>query len=251
LEYVLSFKNPATRKERIRDFKYLPKTLDQAYEQLWARLQLDTLDEFQQSDILKTFAWIMYARRPLRVAELAELLSVREGDRGLNEDMMHEKDILELCRGFIVVERKNRTLQLTHQTAQIFLQRHHLNDIGPKRIDIATTCLRYLQFDEFEKWEERDFDDWEENYKALSYIASHWGDHVKEAEDSDYVRRAVLTFLASESKRNLMLKITHMRAGSWTILHIIAENGWETIFGLVLDAQQAGTAKGYIPAVSA
>ena len=188
----------------------------------------------------------MYARQPLKVAELAEALSVREGDWGLNKEVMHENDILELFGGFIVVEPETTTLQLTHQTVQIFLQKRHSDDISPKRLDIATTCLRYLQFDEFEKWEERDIEDWKANYKALGYIARYWGDHVKEVEDSDYVQTAVLTFLASESKRALMLAIQFQRSvggrRDWTILHIIGYNGLGTICKLVFEAQQAGTA---------
>jgi hypothetical protein len=178
----------------------------------------------------------MYARQPLKVAELAEVLSVRDGDRGLNKEVMHENDILELCRGFIVVEPESTTLQITHKTGQTFLQEHHFDDISPKRLDIATTCLRYLQFDEFEKWEERDIEDWKANYKALDYIARYWGDHVKEVEGSDYVQTGVLGFLASKRKRTLIQK----RRG-WTIFHIIGYNGLGTICKLVLQAQQAET----------
>ena len=169
----------------------------------------------------------MYARRPLTVAELAEVLSIREGDRALNTEVMQEKEILELGRGFIVVEPKSTTLQLTHQTGQIFLQKHHSDDISPKRLDIATTCLRYLQFDEFEKGEERTFGHWVGNYTALHYIAFRWVDHVKDVEDSDYVLPAVITFLASERKRNLMLTLRAYPKdfiGGFTLLQIM---DWE------------------------
>jgi len=101
------------------------------------------VDELQKSDILKLFAWIMYARRPLRVYELSELLSVREGDRKPKEMemLMNEKEILELCCGLVVVQSESEILQFTHQTAQKFLQDQHSNDIRPKRLDIAVTCL--------------------------------------------------------------------------------------------------------------
>jgi len=190
----------------------------------------------------------MYARRPLKVSELAEVLSVRKGDRGLKTEVMREMDILELCRGFIIVEPETTILQLTHQTGQIFLRNHHSHNIKPKRLDIATTCLSYLQFDPFEKWEEREIRYWRAKYKALPYIASHWGDHIEDVGKFDYVLPAVVTFLASERKRNLMLTLRGMyehSTGGWTMLHVIAEIGLGTICKLVLEAQQAGSANRY------
>lgn len=163
------------------------------------------MDEYQKSDILRIFAWILYAQRPLRVAELVEVLSVREEDTGLNRDMMCEKDILELCCGFVIQSKKS-ILEFTHQTAQIFLEKHHMKDISPKRFDIAATCLHYLQSDEFGKDYRYTFGSWT-RYQALHYIINHWGDHVKDAEDSEYVQTSVVAFLASAGKRSWMQRI--------------------------------------------
>jgi len=254
LEYVLSFKNPATRQERIEDFDHLPKTLQEAYERLWARLRLDKSDEYEKCDILKAFAWILYSRRPLCVDELAEVLSVREGHLGLKQGrIMREEDILELCCGFVVVHSEG-TLQFTHQTAQIFLQEHHLNDIRPRRHDIVMACLSYLQFSEFEKGEYVQ-DSLKTRYKALDYIAHHWGNHAKEEEHSPDVQRPVLAFLASERKRNWMLKAK--RGGKFipgqTLLQIVVEpeNGLGTICRLVLQEHLNEDVKRYSLAISA
>jgi len=161
---------------------------------------------------------------------------------------MHEEDILELCCGFIVADPETTILRLTHQTGQIFLQDQHSDDISPKRLDIATTCLRYLQFDKFEKWERwRDLRSWRAKYKALDYMVDHWGYHVKEVEESTSVQTAVLTYLACESKRKMMLEIKFgsLRSRGWTMLHVIAEFGLGTICKRVLEARQARSANRY------
>jgi hypothetical protein len=81
-----------------------------------------------------------------------------------------------------------------------------MKDISPKRFDIAATCLHYLQSDEFGKDYRYTFGSWT-RYQALHYIINHWGDHVKDAEDSEYVQTSVVAFLASASKRSWMQRI--------------------------------------------
>jgi len=190
----------------------------------------------------------MYAQRPLSVEELAEVLSVRDGDWGLREEMMDEKDILELCHGFVVVQSDTTFLQFTHQQ---FLQDQHLNDIGSKRVDIATACLSYLQFDDFNEWRRPlDWGPWLLKYRALAYIPSYWGHHVREAEDSAQVQVAAVNFLLSERKRNFMTVFTQVHEVQPTLFHVIAANDLGIICRLFLEAKSGGMVIRQVPVVS-
>ena len=56
------------------------------------------------------------------MTELREALSVREGDRELNEQfMLHPSTILQACQSLVTYEERNDVVRFTHYSVQEFL----------------------------------------------------------------------------------------------------------------------------------
>jgi hypothetical protein len=238
--------------------KSLPPTVEDAYNQILTRIRMS---EYSSSTAFRTLGWIFHAKRPLRMDELREALIVQDKENPVDLDEMDmedllDADILEICQSLVVHEESSGVVRFSHPTIQGFLESQVLESLPV--VDLARTCLAYLQFDEFQGGPCVDSEAVEkrvQKYKFSRYVAQSWGIHTRgKPENEPDIQLAVLSLLASENKRASMLQLEAYAnsggiANSWgiisftkgqTLLHVIAKNGLATICQWVLSGRIKG-----------
>ena len=158
---IQELKELGTVREVNQALRSLPKGLDDLHERIIKRLN-DTLHPAHRQLAIKILKWIVCAVRPLRLAELQEVMrfEIREGipsaRQSADEDdfLYSEKDI-ELACGALVLTR-NGTLQLIHlSTKEILLRKPPQMLPKDRRLDfyvdaqrenphLAALCVAYI-----------------------------------------------------------------------------------------------------------
>ena len=142
---------------------------------------------------VRIISWIFYARRPMRIAELREALSVEPEDTKLDRSGYHEIDsMLDVCCGLVSIDEQDQVIRLVHYSLQEYLEAHWETLSPGSEGDIAQNCLTYLNLDDFspEAIEECSpsnpnhaspltQNQWNDRHRFFSYVASYWGEHVK------------------------------------------------------------------------
>src|SRR5271154_3583439 len=101
----------------------LPRAIDKALSTVLQRIQLQH-PEAQQLAI-KTLAMVFYAKRPLTVEELLEVLAIEIWSPGHElDDIVHEDVMLECCKGLVKVQTTDRTVHFSHCSVQNYIQSH-------------------------------------------------------------------------------------------------------------------------------
>jgi hypothetical protein len=196
-------------------------------------------------------SWVLYAKRPLHIDELRHTIATEKGDSGLDEDdLTSAQTFVEVCGSFIDYDTVSGIVGFAHEKVKEFLLLR--SDQLLSDVDISTTCLTYLLFD--------DFNDPCPDQEALlarsrkfslsRYAAQFWGIHTRGVGESfPHIRQAALSLLASENKKNSMLQLetyANSRSGdiyfmeAQTLLHVIAKNGLAMICKWVLDGRING-----------
>jgi hypothetical protein len=135
----------------------------------------------------KVLSWITLAKRPLTTSELCCALAVEPDELGLDpENIPDVEDIVSVCAGLVVIDPESAIIRLVHYTTQEYFKR--IRDTWNPTIqqDIASTCLTYLSFTEFQSGAcstDEDFERRIQQNKFLDYASKHWGEHASIVED--------------------------------------------------------------------
>lgn len=110
--------------------------------------------------VSKILTWIIYAQRPLKVAELQEAVGFDIDDKGWDDAKIpHEDLMMESCRSLIVRDEADNTVRFAHYTVQQYLLTKASTDRGddPHNLIIESApqylghfCVTYLNFSDFE-----------------------------------------------------------------------------------------------------
>ena len=182
----------------------LPDSLDETYERV-----LKGIPKTNQGHVQQLLQCLVVALRPLRVQDLAEILSF-DPDRIEGETAMldansrqedQEQELLSVCPSLITIvgSEKFRYVQFSHFSVKEFLTSGRLSisseDISRYHIlpDAAHTTIAQASLgvllrldDSFDKW-----DAWKT--PLTSYAAEHWVSHVQVAKTSSRVMRMMET----------------------------------------------------------
>lgn len=215
LNYVLTFLSQ--RKKLVQALSNLPSTIDEAYNNIMSRIEKD--GPVDKDLALRTLSWVFHnsaQARPLKMAELCDLLVIEVGD--LDFDPQYRclpEDILAVCQSLIVLNESTGDVRFTHLTVHEFL-RNYSALLTP--FDLSNICLTYLSLDEFEKGKSPSreaFDARLQKYRAGHYVANFWGSYARAAEESQDVQMAILKFLTSQNKINSYLEMDYYNADNW------------------------------------
>jgi hypothetical protein len=209
LDYVLDKFSPREMEDALQT---LPVTLVHAYNLVMQRLEKRKSGVKQLA--LKSLFWILNAGRPLRTAELCELLVVRSGDKEIQEHhRLHPQSIIDACESLVVCD-KSEFIRFTHFTVQEFLRDYTaITDLNLLQ-DLAITCISYLGFDRLElasaaraasslsasgmELASDRFLTSPLEYQALRYVLRWWSFHASQAEWLPEVQVGILSLLRSE-----------------------------------------------------
>jgi hypothetical protein len=181
--------------------KELPETLDETYERI-----LRDINKANRDHAYRLLQCLTVAVRPLRVAELAEVLSVDFGtaSRGetskLNPDWRWEDQqeaVLSTCSSLISIvdEKGSQVVQFSHFSVKEFLTSSRITgssaDISafhillePAHTVLAMACLGVL----VGLGELVDEDNVEDRSPLTRYAAEYWVDHARFGNVSSHIR---------------------------------------------------------------
>jgi len=216
---------------------------------------------------LKGLSWAFHTAkgagsRPLTLDEILDLIATDIGDTEVTDEFIRSspEDLLNACRGLLVVDRITNTVRFPHLTALEYLRTR--NDLHPSSY-LAQVCMTYLSFEEFET----ECNDWEElksrvtKYKAAELLAKYWGYYTRDAQCDQVVQDRIFAWLGSEKKCRSMIQMPYFRRAildlSWdwfnsnmisheTILNLLVQNGLALLCELFLDGKSPNLNDGYV-----
>lgn len=175
--------------------------LAKVFEETIARI--DLLPEDQCHLAKRTLAWLVHAKADLTSMELGDALSVSESIKmGYTSWSTRYRPVpkmmINCCQGLAIIAPATERLSLAHYTVQEYFEKHADRLFPGAREDIATTCLSYLLYEDFESGPCSADDEVYRRvtqYPFVRYAASHWGKHVAETEKSYAVAQLLSRFL--------------------------------------------------------
>jgi ankyrin repeat protein len=184
--------------------KELPETLDETYERILRNINKANWDHAH-----RLLQCLTVAVRPLRVAELAEVLAVdfgttpRGGTSKLNTDWRWEDQqeaILSTCSSLISVEDEYgaQVVQFSHFSVKEFLTSPRIAGssagvsgfhilLEPAHTILANSCLGVL----LRLGELVDEQNTEDKFPLARYAAKHWVDHARFEDVSSHIREGM------------------------------------------------------------
>ncbi|KAK6814755.1 hypothetical protein RU639_009765 [Aspergillus parasiticus] len=141
----------------------------------------------------RIISWVFYARRPLSVNELTEVLAAQTQRDNNCLDMNYAPPdihiIISYCSGLIVASSNTEKIEFVHLTAyQYFEENHHDHPWIAKSLkEISLACLRYLSFGQFSAREK--------HTSFLDYAVHFWAEHTGPVQADWEVRQTAKRFL--------------------------------------------------------
>jgi Ankyrin repeats (3 copies) len=227
----------------IEALRSVPTDVPDAYEEILVRIE-----NAQHKDVaLEILSWLYYARRPLLMDELREILSVRPGDSDISPDYLDSPEqVIQYCQSLILFEEESGIVRFSHYTVEEFLG----NTAGTlsSTVELGKACLKYLMFDEFANGpcpEDSSLERRLTNYRFSCYAAEFWSSYCggPGEERCDIItdifrvfghtsRRESVVQLESSTRRTLA-KFYYTK--HQTLLHVMVQNGLSTVCRLFLN----------------
>ncbi|KAL8828698.1 MAG: hypothetical protein Q9191_002441 [Dirinaria sp. TL-2023a] len=174
----------------------MPCGLDGAIEETLHRTQQQQSSRKNLS--VKALMWISYAKRPLRVDQLADALAINSTDRTWNpRNRPDSRLILESCLGLVTLDQESSVIRLVHYSVQEYFIRHRKQLFPAAEEMIAENCLTSLLHDAFDTGscvDESAILSCVSNFPFYLYSCRYWGHHVREV-DSTRIDQLAMIFL--------------------------------------------------------
>jgi hypothetical protein len=221
----------------------LPADRIEAYKQVMTRITKP--GSHTTVTVTRALTWLFHAARPLRMEELCEALTFEECSTDIGGEMkFFPAQIIAMCQSLVIHEESSGIVRFVHPTVHEFLKSYNL-----PVINLATTCLAYLENEAFDDIvTNRDSMELRmQKYKLCLYSARFWDSHVRgEAETFPSIRETFFRIWEMANKRNSILQMTNYAISNWdwlhitagqTLLHIIASNGFSNFCKFFLDGE--------------
>lgn len=172
--------------------------LDQAYDDAIRRIDTQLPDDMSLAK--QALSWIVNAKRPLTTTEICHALATERNDVKLDLDNVPDiEELFSVCAGLVTVEEERQVVRLVHYTAQEYFEQIQKDWMPNAHIDIASTCLVYLSFDDFRNIppERIKVHELFDQHPFSSYAAKYWGEHLRPVQD--VIREQALSFLRDEA----------------------------------------------------
>ena len=203
------------KEDNIRELKEslqrLPEDLDKTYDDALERIKQQDSRKLARADQVLTL--ISCAKRPLKLEEMRQALSIRRGDTYLDSEALPRTDsFISTCCGLVVVEDGNQIVRLVHFTTEEYFKRKLQRYRSPKAHgNFANVLITYLSFTTFTTFSldkivedaaneaavrdanfsmsvnkehyfiEMYMESLLESYVLMRYAAEYWGLHVRDA----------------------------------------------------------------------
>lgn len=198
-------------RELKESLKSLPKDLDKTYDDAFERIKQQDSRKLARADHILTL--ISCAKRPLKLEEMRQALSIRRGDSFLDPEALPKTNsLISTCCGLVMVEDGSQIVKFVHYTTEEYFKRKIQRYRSPEAHGyFAGILITYLSFTTFEIFslekvieaavdeaaardanvpmssteEEYAIQNYVENLLErnilLQYAAENWGHHTRDA----------------------------------------------------------------------
>ncbi|KDR66095.1 hypothetical protein GALMADRAFT_32850, partial [Galerina marginata CBS 339.88] len=204
--------------EIMEQMKNLPKGLDEIYERI-----LKAIDGKYRADTMTFLEWLSFSKRPMKVAEVAEAITVdfsSKGDPIFNAKRRYSnpRDMLVRCSSLPLLTVKTGTVKLSHFSVKEYLlserveKNFHLSEKAAHSKISGISVAYLLQFDSFVPLRETTLD----RSLLARYAARYWIDHAKSGGMEPGLLKLVLQLFTTKtaSFRNL-IRIWDIDGPTW------------------------------------
>ena len=159
------------------------EVLDRAYREAMERINRQKLGYRRLAE--KVLSWITRAKRALTTLELQQALAVAVGDSKLDEDNLERIErMVSVCAGLVTVDEESGIIRLVHYTTQEYFDQTWKTWFPNAEANIATICVTYLSFNDFETGicrKDKEFEQRLQLHKLYHYASHNWGCHARAA----------------------------------------------------------------------
>ncbi|KAI4203597.1 MAG: hypothetical protein LQ350_001787 [Teloschistes chrysophthalmus] len=183
----------------------LPTEIGDTYDRVMERIK--ATNDHDQAIVMNLLRWVVFAHRPLIVAEVEYASSIAIGTSDVDQDnILRAGELTSMCAGLIIIDASD-VVQLVHFSAQTYFRDHGGKCFSNGHTVLAQSCLTYLSYKAFETGaftgptERLDFKWRREHYPMIEYCASYWGFHAAHAEPLPELTDQIFNFFRSKSNR--------------------------------------------------
>lgn len=183
----------------------LSTEIEDTYDRVMERIE--ATNDHDRAVVMNFLCWIVFAARPLLVAEIEHACSIAVGTRDIDRDnILGAGELTSMCAGLVIVDAAD-LVQLVHLSAQTYFREHGEKWFPNGHTILARSCLTYLSFKVFETGafagpsESDDFQRRMDHYPLILYSASHWGSHAAHTELLPEVTDQIFDFLRRKPNR--------------------------------------------------
>ena len=171
-----SLVNQTSARHVFEALQSLPEKLSETFGDAIGRIKSQSQEYWQLAR--HVISWIFYARRPLKIFELREILAVEPEDTKFDPSGLHERDlILEVCCGLVSIDEQDETIRLVHYSFQEYLTTCWHEHWPKAEETVAATCIAYLTLEDFSAHMLEYY--MPAHCQFLSYAAEHWEEHLR------------------------------------------------------------------------
>lgn len=108
--------------------------------------------------------------------------------------------MVSVCAGLVTVEEQSHIIRLVHFTAQDYFRQTWTIWFPQENHEIWSTCVTYVSFESFRSGacpKDEDFEVRVDDYTLFSYVAEHWGHHIR----PQFLDRDILASLLDDTPK--------------------------------------------------
>ena len=244
-----SLVNQTSARHVFKALQSLPEKLSETFGDAIERIKSQSREYWQLAR--QVISWIFYAKRPLKVSELREMLAVEPEDTKFDPFGLHERDlILEVCCGLVSIDELDETIRLVHYSFQEYLTTCWYGHWSKAEETVAATCLASVTLEGcsiYERWSLIPV-----HHRFFWYACQYWSEHVKgplEQILEDQILGVVETKMHLEYTYKIHERAYEVASGT-TPLHIVASLGLKHLISVLVKCKidlEARDSNGYTP----
>ena len=189
---------------------------------------------------MKAVSLVFCATRPLGLEELRHAMAVQPGDCTLDTGAFTEAEIIlsttvGLLSTFEVDDPKSSAfpteVRLVHNTLQEYLEANNERVLPTAERDMASICLTYLSFIDYETESPEVLDKQFEEYKFSTYAGYNWNYHLQGVQLE--LMEQILPFIEDKPKTYALVRRFPPDVRAWGPFLFLAESWTPTLFAMI------------------
>ena len=244
-----SLVNQTSARHVFKALQSLPEKLNETFGDAIGRIKSQSQEYWQLAR--NVISWIFYAKRPLKIFELREILAVEPEDTKFDPSGLHERDlILEVCCGLVSIDEQDETIRLVHYSLQEYLATCWHEHWPKAEETVAATCIAYLTLEDFSVHMLEYY--MPAHCQFLSYAADYWGEHLRgpfEVILEDQIGRLLESTTQLSNAHGVRSRL-YDTAAATTPAHVTVSLGLNYLVSVILKRNidlEARDSRGYTP----